>query len=89
MSINPITYTERVVGNFLRYQLSAYPFADEERHKVESSQEPRLPGLRLQTVRPAHPPRRLRRPKARARVSGTTPARPGISTASPATRRFR
>lgn len=30
--MNPITYTERVVGNFLRYQLSAYPFADPGLH---------------------------------------------------------
>jgi len=29
MSLNPITYTERVVGDFLRYQVTAYPFADE------------------------------------------------------------
>lgn len=29
MPLNPITYTERVVGNFLRYQLTAYPFADQ------------------------------------------------------------
>ncbi len=28
MSLNPITYTEKVVKNFLRYQLTAYPFAD-------------------------------------------------------------
>lgn len=30
MALNPIAYTERVVGSFLRYQLSAYPFADPE-----------------------------------------------------------
>ena len=28
MTLNPITYTERVVGDFLRHQLTAYPFAD-------------------------------------------------------------
>ncbi len=28
MALNPIAYTEKVVGSFLRYQLSAYPFAD-------------------------------------------------------------
>ena len=28
MAINPIVYTEKVVGSFLKYQLSAYPFAD-------------------------------------------------------------
>jgi hypothetical protein len=26
--LNPITYTEKVVGDFLRYQLTTYPFAD-------------------------------------------------------------
>jgi ATP-dependent helicase YprA (DUF1998 family) len=29
MAINPISYTEGVIRNFLRYQLTAYPFADE------------------------------------------------------------
>jgi hypothetical protein len=29
MALNPIVYTEKVVGAFLRYQLTAYPFADE------------------------------------------------------------
>ena len=29
MAINPLAYTEKVVRNFLRYQLTAYPFADE------------------------------------------------------------
>ena len=27
--LNPLTYTEKVVRSFLRYQLTAYPFADE------------------------------------------------------------
>jgi hypothetical protein len=30
--LNPITYTERVVGDFLRYQLTTYPFADRRLH---------------------------------------------------------
>ncbi len=30
--LNPITYTEHVVGDFLRYQLTTYPFADERLH---------------------------------------------------------
>jgi hypothetical protein len=33
MAINPIIFTERVVGSFLKYQLTAYPFADEHLHK--------------------------------------------------------
>jgi hypothetical protein len=31
--LNPITYTERVVGDFLRYQLTTYPFADRGLHE--------------------------------------------------------
>jgi ATP-dependent helicase YprA (DUF1998 family) len=31
--LNPITYTEKVVGDFLRYQLTTYPFADSNLHK--------------------------------------------------------
>ena len=30
--LNPITFTERVVSDFLRYQLTAYSFADERLH---------------------------------------------------------
>jgi ATP-dependent helicase YprA (DUF1998 family) len=30
--LNPITYTEAVVGDFLRYQLTTYPFADAQLH---------------------------------------------------------
>jgi hypothetical protein len=30
MAINPVSYTEKVVRSFLRYQLTAYPFADGE-----------------------------------------------------------
>ena len=33
MAINPIISTERVVGSFLKYQLTAYPFADEHLHQ--------------------------------------------------------
>ena len=32
MSLNPIAYTENVVRSFLRYQLTAYPFADPALH---------------------------------------------------------
>ncbi len=30
MAINPVSYTEKVIGSFLRYQLTRYPFADED-----------------------------------------------------------
>jgi hypothetical protein len=30
--LNPIAFTEKVVRSFLRYQLTAYPFADEGLH---------------------------------------------------------
>ena len=29
MALNPIVCTEKVIRSFLRYQLTAYPFADE------------------------------------------------------------
>src|SRR4051812_35689049 len=32
MAINPIVYTEKIVRSFLKYQLSAYPFADARLH---------------------------------------------------------
>ena len=32
MALNPIVYTEKVIRSFLRYQLTAYPFADERLH---------------------------------------------------------
>ena len=32
MALNPIAYTEHVVRSFLRYQLTAYPFADLHLH---------------------------------------------------------
>lgn len=30
MAINPVSFTEKVVKNFLRYQLTSYPFADKD-----------------------------------------------------------
>ena len=32
MAINPIAYTEKVIRSFLKYQLTAYPFADPRLH---------------------------------------------------------
>ncbi len=32
MALNPLAYTEKVVQSFLRYQLTAYPFADPHLH---------------------------------------------------------
>jgi ATP-dependent helicase YprA (DUF1998 family) len=32
MALNPIVFTEKVVRSFLRYQLTAYPFADARLH---------------------------------------------------------
>lgn len=31
--LNPITYTENIVSDFLRYQLTTYPFADRNLHE--------------------------------------------------------
>lgn len=36
MALNPIAFTEKVVRSFLRYQLTAYPFADEGLHNLRS-----------------------------------------------------
>lgn len=33
MALNPIAYTEKVVRSFLKYQLTAYPFADPRLHQ--------------------------------------------------------
>lgn len=33
MAINRIILTEKVVNSFLKYQLTAYPFADEQLHQ--------------------------------------------------------
>ncbi|MDY7107964.1 MAG: DEAD/DEAH box helicase [Planctomycetota bacterium] len=33
MALNPITYTEKIVSSFLKYQVTAYPFADERLHR--------------------------------------------------------
>lgn len=33
MALNPVAYTEQVVRSFLRYQLTAYPFADARLHR--------------------------------------------------------
>ncbi len=33
MALNPIVFTEKVVRSFLRYQLTAYPFADQHLHE--------------------------------------------------------
>ena len=34
MALNSIVFTEKVVRSFLRYQLTAYPLADEESVRV-------------------------------------------------------
>ena len=52
VALNPIAYTENVVRSFLRYQLTAYPFADPHLHAQmrellsldETRQSPRLKG---------------------------------------------
>ncbi len=52
MALNPVVYTEKVVRSFLRYQLTAYPFADERLHQQmrrllsldETRQSPLLKG---------------------------------------------
>ena len=59
MALNPVVYTEKVVRSFLRYQLTAYPFADERLHDQmrsllsldETRQSPLLKGPYLSLSR--------------------------------------
>jgi len=60
MALNPIVFTEKVVRSFLRYQLTAYPFADEGLHGQmrrllsldETRQSPLLKGPYISVSRP-------------------------------------
>jgi len=60
MALNPIVFTERVVRSFLRYQLTAYPFADERLHAQmrrllsldQTRQSPLLKGPYISLSRP-------------------------------------
>jgi len=60
MALNPIVFTEKVVRSFLRYQLTAYPFADEGLHGQmrrllsldETRQSPLLKGPYINLSRP-------------------------------------
>ena len=60
MALNPIVFTEKVVRSFLRYQLTAYPFADERLHAQmrrllsldETRQSPLLKGPYVSLSRP-------------------------------------
>lgn len=60
MALNPIVFTERVVRSFLRYQLTAYPFADVRLHEQmrrllsldETRQSPLLKGPYVSLSRP-------------------------------------
>jgi len=60
MALNPIVFTEKVVRSFLRYQLTAYPFADENLHTQmrqllsldQTRQSPLLKGPYVSLSRP-------------------------------------
>ena len=60
MALNPIVFTEKVVRSFLRYQLTAYPFADERLHTQmrrllsldETRQSPLMKGPFISLSRP-------------------------------------
>ncbi|MBW1790016.1 MAG: hypothetical protein JRK53_25940 [Deltaproteobacteria bacterium] len=60
MALNPIVFTEKVVRSFLRYQLTAYPFADEDLHTQmrellsldQTRQSPLLKGPYVSLSRP-------------------------------------
>ncbi len=60
MALNPIVFTENVVRSFLRYQLTTYPFADEQLHAQmrrllsldETRESPLMKGPYLSLSRP-------------------------------------
>ena len=60
MALNPVVFTEKVVRSFLRYQLTAYPFADVRLHAQmrrllsldETRQSPLLKGPYVSLSRP-------------------------------------
>jgi hypothetical protein len=60
VALNPIVFTEKVVRSFLRYQLTAYPFADTRLHAQmrrllsldETRESPLLKGPYLSLSRP-------------------------------------
>src|SRR6185295_14217415 len=60
MALNPVVFTEKVVRSFLRYQLTAYPFADTRLHTQmrrllsleETRQSPLLRGPYVSLSRP-------------------------------------
>ena len=60
MALNPIVFTEKVLRSFLRYQLTAYPFADENLHTQmrqllsldQTRQSPLLKGPYVSLSRP-------------------------------------
>ena len=60
MALNPVAYTENVVKSFLRYQLTAYPFADPRLHEQmrellsldETRRSPLLKGPYVSLSRP-------------------------------------
>jgi len=60
VALNPIVFTEKVVRSFLRYQLTAYPFADERLHAQmrrllsldETRHSPLLQGPYVSLARP-------------------------------------
>jgi hypothetical protein len=72
MTLNPITYTENVVGDFLKYQLTTYGFADprlrDQLRRLLSLDETRRTPL-LQGFRNAYIHKCLDR-RAAARVLG-------------------
>ena len=60
MALNPVAYTEHILKSFLRYQLTAYPFADERLHEQmrellsldETRQSPLFKGPYISLSRP-------------------------------------
>jgi hypothetical protein len=68
MALNPVSFTEQVVSDFLRYQLTTYPLADENMYQRMRQRQHRVHPDR----RPDRDQRRLR---SAPRVSGRREAR--------------
>ncbi|MFQ5792069.1 MAG: hypothetical protein ACE5JI_16485 [Acidobacteriota bacterium] len=62
MAPNPLTFTEKVAGDFLKYQLSAFPFSGERLHAQMRDL------LSVEAMRVFHSQRNFQRPLKIART---------------------
>jgi hypothetical protein len=85
MALNPIVFTERVVRSFLRYQLTAYPFANEHllmqiRRLLSLDETRRSPLLKGPYISLSRTPDRVRgRPDPASKTLDTAPVFTGVT----------